>query len=73
MYMHQSCDSCWSLWGFSKIWAQHRKLTENDHYPKCKFASWDKPLEENCTECGNYLVEHKDKIKCRKCDYSKED
>ena len=44
-----------------------------DHYPKCKFASWDKPLEENCTECGNYLVEHKDKIKCSKCDYSKED
>lgn len=43
------------------------------NYPKCKFASWDKPLEEACPECGSYLVEHKDKIKCSKCDYTRED
>ena len=43
-----------------------------NNYPKCDFASWDKPLEENCPECGNYLVEKKDKIKCSNCDYEKE-
>jgi len=27
-------------------------------YPKCKFASWDKPIAEKCPECGSsYLVE----------------
>lgn len=41
------------------------------NYPKCKFASWDLPLEENCPECHSYLVEHKGKIKCSKCDYEK--
>lgn len=42
-----------------------------DHYPKCKFASWDLPLQEKCPECGQFLVEHKGKIKCSKCDYEK--
>ena len=42
------------------------------NYPKCKFASWDKPIEEKCPSCGDVLVEHKDKIKCMKCDYEKE-
>ena len=41
------------------------------HYPKCKFASWDKPTGEMCPECGKYLVEKKDKIKCSECDYTK--
>lgn len=42
------------------------------NYPKCKFASWDKPIEEKCPSCGDVLVEHKDKIKCMKCDYEKD-
>ncbi len=29
------------------------------NYPSCDFASWDKPLLENCELCGSYLVEHK--------------
>ncbi len=29
------------------------------NYPSCDFASWDKPLMENCEVCGSYLVEHK--------------
>ncbi len=29
------------------------------NYPSCDFASWDKPLTENCELCGSYLVEHK--------------
>lgn len=41
------------------------------NYPKCKFASWDKPITEKCPSCGDVLVEHKDKIKCMKCDYEK--
>ena len=42
------------------------------NYPKCKFASWDKPIEEKCPSCGDVLVEHKDKIKCMKCEYEKD-
>ncbi len=29
------------------------------NYPNCDFASWDKPLSENCEVCGSYMVEHK--------------
>lgn len=43
-----------------------------NNYPKCDFASWDKPLEEQCPECGNYMVEKKDKIKCSNCEYEKD-
>jgi len=39
------------------------------NYPKCKFASWDKPTGEMCPECGKYLVNKKDRIKCSECDY----
>ncbi len=42
-----------------------------NNYPKCKFASWDKPSTENCPECGKYLVEKKDKLKCSECEYEK--
>ena len=42
------------------------------HYPKCDFATWDKPLEEKCPNCHGTLVEKKDKIKCMNCDYEKE-
>lgn len=36
-------------------------------YPDCKFASWQKPLEENCEKCGNFLVQDKADKKCPKC------
>jgi len=39
------------------------------NYPKCKFASWDKHTGEMCPECGKYLVNKKDRIKCSECDY----
>ena len=44
-----------------------------NNYPKCKFASWDMPLEESCPECNSYLVEHNGKIKCSSptCTYEK--
>ena len=41
------------------------------NFPKCKLASWDKPIPENCPECGKYLVEKNGKIKCSSCDYEK--
>lgn len=40
-----------------------------DHYPACKFASWDKPVEIKCPECGSYMVEKSKKIKCSNCDH----
>jgi DNA topoisomerase-1 len=42
-----------------------------NNYPKCDFASWDKPTGEFCPECKSILVEKKDKIKCINCDYEK--
>ncbi len=42
------------------------------HFPKCKFASWDKPLPKNCPECGHYLVEKNGKIKCSQCNYQED-
>ncbi len=40
-----------------------------NNYPKCSFASWDKPIDKKCPNCGDILVEKKDKIKCMSCEY----
>lgn len=40
-----------------------------NHYPTCKFASWDKPVIGTCPECGSFLVEKNNKIKCNSCSY----
>ena len=42
-----------------------------NNYPKCDFASWDKPTGEICPECNSLLVEKKDKVVCMNCDYQK--
>jgi len=42
-----------------------------NHYPKCDFASWDKPIDEKCPECGSILVEKKSGIVCSVCDFKK--
>jgi len=42
-----------------------------NNYPKCDFALWDKPLFENCPECGSMLVEKKSGIVCSQCQYKK--
>ena len=41
------------------------------HYPKCKFATWDKPTGEMCPDCGKALVEKSGKEKCSECEYEK--
>ncbi len=41
------------------------------HFPKCKFATWDKPIGEDCPECSKPLVEKNGKIKCSECSYEK--
>ncbi len=28
-----------------------------ERHPDCKFVSWDKPLAENCPQCGKYMVQ----------------
>ena len=42
-----------------------------NNYPKCDFATWDEPINENCPECGNILTKKGKKIKCSKCEYEK--
>lgn len=36
-------------------------------FPKCKMATWDKPLKEPCKKCGGLMVEKKDVQKCVEC------
>lgn len=35
-----------------------------NHYPKCDFALWDKPIPEFCPTCNHVLVEKNGKKKC---------
>ena len=57
-----------------KTTRQKRIFYGCSNYPKCNFASWDKPLVgENCVKCGAFMVERKkkgeDPIKlCIMCD-----
>ncbi|MBD3156332.1 DNA topoisomerase I, partial [Candidatus Peregrinibacteria bacterium] len=36
-------------------------------FPKCKFATWDKPTNKKCKKCGGLMVEKKGKIVCMEC------
>jgi DNA topoisomerase-1 len=36
------------------------------NYPKCKFALWNKPLEEKCPKCGGIMVEKRTKSEAKK-------
>ena len=42
-----------------------------NNFPKCKTATWDKPIGDLCPECNNLLVEGKEGIKCSSCNYTK--
>ena len=42
-----------------------------NNFPKCKTAYWDKPIDEMCPECGNMLLEKKDKVICSSCNYER--
>ena len=43
-----------------------------NHYPKCKTAYWDKPIDRKCPSCGEMLTEKKGKIKCSSCEYQED-
>ena len=42
--------------------------------PECDFMSWQKPVEEKCPVCGQYMIERGKKIICsdKSCGYMKE-
>ncbi len=40
-----------------------------NRYPKCDFASWDKPLDKRCPKCNDVLVLQKNGVACHSCDY----
>ena len=46
-------------------------------YPACTFASWLKPTDEKCPNCGSYLTIKESKTMstytCSKCDYTRKD
>jgi len=40
-----------------------------NQFPRCKFATWDKPIVDKCKKCGGMLVEKKDgEIVCTGCE-----
>jgi DNA topoisomerase-1 len=46
-----------------------------DQYPKCQFASWDRPLNQPCPQCGASLMFLKEnkagkRVVCAKCGHS---
>ncbi len=43
-----------------------------NHFPKCKTAYWDKPINKKCPECGEMLTEKNEKIKCSSCEYTED-
>jgi DNA topoisomerase-1 len=43
-----------------------------NNFPKCKTATWDKPIGKLCPECKGILVNGKDGVKCNSCDYREE-
>jgi DNA topoisomerase-1 len=48
------------------------------NYPRCKFALWDKPINQVCPACNSPILVKKidrikgDYLKCIRCDYKKE-
>lgn len=36
-------------------------------FPKCKFALWDKPLDQKCKNCDSLMVEKGEKVICSQC------
>ncbi len=56
-----------------------RKYYGCENNPTCDFMTWDKPLDESCPECGNFLIKKfsgkKSLIKCSndKCNYEREE
>jgi DNA topoisomerase-1 len=44
-----------------------------DQYPKCNFATWDRPVQVECPQCGNPFMSQKESktkgqfLKCPKC------
>ena len=42
-----------------------------NHYPKCDYASWDKPVKK-CPQCGEIMFEKKKEIVCSICGYTEE-
>lgn len=38
-----------------------------NRFPKCKMASWDKPLSEPCSKCGGLMVDKKGQATCTVC------
>ena len=43
-----------------------------NNYPKCDFASWDKPVKK-CPQCGEMMVLKKKQILCSICGYIEEE
>ena len=42
-----------------------------ENYPKCKFVSWDEPVETKCEKCGNTMFRKKGKTEKIYCSFEK--
>jgi DNA topoisomerase-1 len=44
-----------------------------NQFPRCKFATWDKPLKDKCKKCDGLMVEKGDKAVCIQCTKKKKE
>lgn len=57
---------------------RRKKFYSCSNYPECKFAMWDKPVPEECPQCGMHFLVEKQKsdgslqIKCIRCGYKRD-
>jgi DNA topoisomerase-1 len=69
------CPECLEGKIIERMTKKGRTFYGCNRFPKCKFALWDKPIDEKCPKCNSLLVKNqKNKVKCsnKECDYVKE-
>ena len=52
-----------------KITKKNKVFYGCNKFPKCRFASWDMPIDKKCPDCDSYMIMKDNKIKCSSCDY----
>ena len=69
-----SCPEC-SKQGYKgelleRFTKKNRRFYGCSRYPKCRFTTWQTPVNHHCPACGSLLTLYRnDLVKCITCDY----
>lgn len=58
------CPKCKNGEVIKKITKKKKIFYGCSNWPKCDFASWDKPTNQICPECSSFMIEKRNKIIC---------